>query len=326
MAVYTQIEPAELDRLLSEYEIGKAVSLKGIAEGVENSNYLLNTETGKYILTIYEKRVDPSDLPFFLDLKTHLAAAGLNCPVPIKHKKGGFLSQVKNRPAAIISFLEGTSMRRPQVSHCFSLGKAMAQLHLAGLDFQQTRSNSLSLEAWQGLFEQNRHQVNQVHPNMESYISEELAFITENWPRNLPTGIIHADLFIDNVFFLDDEVSGIIDFYFACTDQLVYDIAITLNAWCFEADVNFNITKAKAILEGYQSVRPLSESEIKALPILSRGAALRFLLTRLHDWFNQDPEALVRPKNPTDYLRRLRFHKTATRPQDYGITSGGTSS
>lgn len=320
MAVYTQIEPAELDALLSDYDIGAPISLKGIAEGVENSNYLLETETGKYILTVYEKRVAPEDLPFFLDLKTHLAKAGIHCPVPIKRKQGGVLSHVKNRPAAIISFLEGASMRRPQVSHCFKLGQAMAQLHLAGMDFDQSRANNLSLDAWQGLFAQNRHQVNQVHPNMESYISEELALMQENWPQNLPTGIIHADLFIDNVFFLNDEVSGIIDFYFACTDQLVYDIAITLNAWCFEADVNFNITKAKAILEGYQTVRPLSEAEIQALPILSRGAALRFLLTRLHDWFNHDPEALVRPKNPTDYLRRLRFHKTATRPQDYGIT------
>ncbi|MGC6512771.1 MAG: homoserine kinase [Parvibaculales bacterium] len=320
MAVYTKINDQDLAGLLDAYDIGAATGLQEIAEGVENSNFILMTETGKYILTIYEKRVNPNDLPFFLELKTHLNAKGFSCPMPIARSDGGLISNIKGQPAAVISFLQGASMRRPQTVHCHAFGKAMAELHLAGESFQGRRSNDLSLPAWQHMFTAMRGKCDSVFPNLERTLGGHLDDISENWPKNLPQGVIHADLFIDNVFFINDRLSGVIDFYFACTDMLAYDIGIALNAWCFEADVNFNITKAKAILDGYQSVRPLGEDEIDALPVLARGAAVRFLLTRLHDWLHQDPGALVRPKNPIDYLRRLRFHKTATRPEDYGIT------
>ncbi|MGC6471492.1 MAG: homoserine kinase [Parvibaculales bacterium] len=322
MAVYTTIDNQDLAGLLDDYDIGAATDLKGIAEGVENSNFILTTETGKFILTIYEKRVKRDDLPFFLELKTHLNARGFPCPLPIARTDGGLISSVKGQPAAIISFLPGSSMRRPQSDHCFAFGKAMAELHLAGESFGQQRKNDLSLPVWQDMFDALRDECDGVFPNLKETLGGHLDHLRENWPDALPEGVIHADLFIDNVFFVNEHLSGVIDFYFACTDMLAYDIAIALNAWCFEADVNFNITKAKAILDGYQTVRPLSTDEINALPVLARGAAVRFLLTRLHDWLHQDPDALVRPKNPVDYLRRLRFHKTAIRPEDYGITAG----
>ena len=320
MAVYTQIKEHELNLLLEAYDIGSMVKLKEIAEGIENSNYILLTDKGKFILTLYEKRVNPNDLPFFLGLKKHLSETGFLCPHPISRRDGELISIIQGKPAAIISFLEGSSMRRPQGVHCFEFGKAMAELHQAGQSFKMNRPNDLSLPNWVEMFSDLENDCDGVHPNLKEMLQRALDFLSENWPQNLPTGVIHADLFIDNVFFKDETLSGVIDFYFACTDMLAYDIAIALNAWCFEADVNFNITKAKAILDGYQSVRPLSEEEFDALPVLSRGAAVRFLLTRLHDWIHQDPDAFVRPKNPTDYLRRLRFHNTATRPADYGIS------
>lgn len=331
MAVYTEVSDTALNALLADYDIGESRGLKGIAEGVENSNYLLQTDKDRYILTLYEKRVSREDLPFFLGLKNHLAAKGISCPVPIARKDGGLLSEVAGRPAAIISFLNGKSVRRPTVTHCFELGKALASLHLAGQDFAMQRPNTLSLSGWQDLFAQCRESADDVHQGLAQTIETELTRLSESWAKNLsqnggenlPSGIIHADLFVDNVFFIGEKLSGMIDFYFACTDMFAYDLAIVLNAWCFEADVNFNITKARALFEGYQSVRPLTGAEIDALPILASGASLRFLLTRLYDWLNYAEGnlggALVKPKDPMDYLRRLRFHKKVTRPQDYGI-------
>lgn len=319
MAVYTEVSAIDMNALLEEYDIGMALSFKSIAEGVENSNYLLQTDKGRFILTLYEKRVNKQELPFFLELKNYLARKGISCPVPIARKDGELLSEVAGRPAAIISFLEGMSVRRPNVAHCFELGKGMAQLHLAGQNFGMSRPNKLSLKGWHDIFAQCRDRADEIHPNLANNIQDELNRVQQNWPRDLPAGIIHADLFSDNVFFIGGRLSGMIDFYFACNDILAYDLAIVLNAWCFEADVNFNVTKAHALFEGYQSVRPLSQEEIDALPILACGAALRFLLTRLYDWQNQTEGALVKPKDPMDYLRRLRFHKKVSRAQDYGI-------
>lgn len=323
MAVYTEVSDAELSALLTLYDIGTPRSFKGIAEGVENSNYLLHTDKGRYILTLYEKRVKKADLPFFLQLKNHLAAKGISCPVPIARKDGDVLSELAGRPAAIISFLDGMSVRRPDVEHCRALGKALAQMHLAGQDFTMRRDNELSLNGWQALFDQCRDRANEVHPNLGADIEAELTRIKRDWPKDLPQGIIHADLFMDNVFFVGAKLSGMIDFYFACTDMLAYDLAIVLNAWCFETDVNFNVTKAHALFEAYRAIRPLSQEEIAALPVLASGAAMRFLLTRLYDHLHQVEGALVRPKDPMDYLRRLRFHKKVTRPQDYGISDEG---
>ena len=326
MAVYTDLTDEQLTDLMLNYDIGNVLSLKGIAEGVENSNFLLTTDYNgqpkKFILTLYEKRVNPDDLPFFINLMTHLAESGLLCPVPVKRKDGATLSNIAGRPAAIISFLEGLSLRRPEAVHCRALGASMAEMHLAAQRFDMTRANNLSIDAWPALYETSRQNADTLHAGLTNLIDGELARLKELWPdahAALPRGIIHADLFADNVFFIGTELSGIIDFYFACTDMLAYDLAIVLNAWCFETDTSFNITKARALMDGYHSVRKLTPAEIDALPVLAAGAAMRFLLTRLHDWFAPQEGALVKPKNPLDYLHRLRFHKKTKSAADYGV-------
>jgi homoserine kinase type II len=319
MAVYTDVTAEELTGFLAGYELGELLSYKGIAEGVENSNFLVHTSAGTYILTLYEKRVAAKDLPFFLGLMQHLASRGITCPLPIRNKKGEALGKVAGRPAAIISFLDGLWLRRPSAVHCAGLGEALAKLHLAGLDFAGKRRNTLSVDGWRPLFEHCRDRVNEVQGTLRDLIEKELAALERDWPRGLPQGVIHADLFPDNVFFLGDTLSGMIDFYFACNDALAYDVAICLNAWCFEADHSYNVTKGRALLQSYARVRALDEAERAALPQLARGAALRFLLTRLVDWFNVPPGALVRPKDPMEYFRKLRFHQQVKSVRDYGI-------
>jgi homoserine kinase type II len=319
MAVYTDVTAEELSGFLAGYDLGRLLSYKGIAEGVENSNFLVHTTTGNYILTLYEKRVAVRDLPFFLGLMQHLAGRGINCPQPIANKKGDSLGKVAGRPAAIITFLDGLWIRRPSAAHSAALGEALARLHLAGLDFGHKRRNSLSVDGWRPLFEHCRDRANEVHRNLRDFIEKELAVLERDWPRRLPQGVIHADLFPDNVFFLGDSLSGIIDFYFACTDALAYDVAICLNAWCFEPDHSYNVTKGTALLQAYARVRRLTSDEQAALPRLARGAALRFLLTRLVDWFNVPPGALVRPKDPMEYFRKLRFHQKVRSAHDYGF-------
>ncbi|MTI00572.1 homoserine kinase [Roseibium sp. RKSG952] len=319
MAVYTDVTDEELSSFIDTYAIGRLMSFKGIAEGVENSNFLVHTEQGYFILTLYEKRVDPQDLPFFLGLMRHLAARGLNCPVPVENRQGDILSTLAGRPAAIISFLDGMWVRRPATHHCSALGQAMAEFHLAGQDFGMSRANSLSVAGWRPLFEKCNGKADTVHPGLAAIIERELDTIERNWPDALPVGVIHADLFPDNVFFLNDKLSGLIDFYFACTDAFAYDIAICLNAWCFESDLSFNVTKARALLNGYNSVRPLTPDEFDALPLLARGAALRFLLTRLYDWLSVPEGALVTPKDPVEYLKKLRFHQDVKTATAYGL-------
>lgn len=319
MAVYTDVTDEALEAFLTEYDIGELASFKGIAEGVENSNFLLSTDQDQFILTLYEKRVNPADLPYFLGLMEHLSAGGLNCPLPIKRRDGELLGELAGRPAAVISFLNGVSVRRPSVEHCGQLGAAMAKLHAASDGFSISRTNSLTVSDWRPLFNLSKERANTVQDGLEQEIEAELAFLEDQWPGHLPKGIIHADLFPDNVFFLKGELSGIIDFYFACNDMLAYDLAICLNAWCFEADASFNVTKARAMLKGYESVRPLSDAEHNALPLLCRGAALRFLLTRLYDWLEVPEGALVIPKNPLEYWRKLRFHQQVLTPSDYGL-------
>jgi homoserine kinase type II len=319
MAVYTEVTEEDLDAFLAAYDLGAVLSLKGIAEGVENSNYLLRTEKGTFILTLYEKRVNEADLPFFLNLMNHLAARGLTCPQPIRAKNGEALGRMAGRPAAMVSFLEGMSVRRPSVQHCAEVGAGLARLHLAGADFPMRRANSLSLSGWMPLFDGAKARADEITPGLAAFITDELAALAKVWPQSLPQGVIHADLFPDNVFFLDKHLSGLIDFYFACTDALAYDAAICLNAWCFEPDASFNVTKGQAFLAGYQSVRALDAQEIAALPVLARGAALRFLLTRLVDWLNVPVGALVRPKDPMEYVKKLRFHQHVRSAAEYGL-------
>jgi homoserine kinase type II len=323
MAVYTEIDTNTLAEFAAQYPLSQVDEFKGITAGVQNSNFLLTTADAKYILTIYESSangVSAADLPFFLGLMLHLSAQGLSCPVPLARKDGELISTIKNKPAALVSFLEGRSVKTPRPEHCRALGAAMAQMHLAGDGFELKRPNNHGLGNWQALFERCHSRADEVSPDLTRAMERELTRLKENWPDNLPTGIIHADLFPDNVFFMQGDMSGLIDFYFACNDFYAYDLAIALNAWCFEADATFNVTKARALLSGYQNLRPLAPEEIDAVPILGAGAAMRFLTTRLFDWLNQVDGAQVEPKNPNDFLRRLRFHRSATRPADYGLT------
>ncbi|MGB6767891.1 MAG: homoserine kinase [Methyloceanibacter sp.] len=319
MAVYTEVADEELDAFIASYDIGALTSCKGIAEGIENSNYLVQTEAGRYILTLYEKRVAPKDLPYFLALMEHLAARGIRCPLPVHDRERRTLRKLAGRPAALINFLEGVSVRRASIGQCASLGRALGKLHVAGKSFPQARANSLSLASWRPLLDAIGHRADTILRGLADEIGKELAYLDKAWPSELPEGVIHADLFPDNVFFLGQEVSGLIDFYFACNDMLAYDIAICLNAWCFESDASFNITKARAFLQAYEGVRPLTAAELAALPTLVRGAALRFLLTRSYDWLNTDGEALVKRKDPNEYLRKLRFHRKVKSYRDYGL-------
>jgi homoserine kinase type II len=318
VAVYTEVSDEDLARLLQAYDLGAVLSFKGIAEGVENTNYFLHATAGAFILTLYEKRVREEDLPFFLALMSHLAGRGLTCPQPVRDRRGEALGRVAGRPCTLVTFLDGISIRRPTARHCLAAGEALARLHEAGRDFPMARPNTLALAGWAPLFRAAQADADRVAPGLAERTRRELDHLSGAWPDDLPGGVIHADLFTDNVLFLGERVSGLIDFYFACTDALAYDLAICLNAWCFEADGSFNLTKGQAMISGYEGVRRLGAEEVEALPILCRGAALRFMLTRLVDWLNVPPGALVRPKDPLEYDRKLAFHRRVESARDYG--------
>jgi homoserine kinase type II len=319
MAVYTEISDEDLARFIRSYDLGSLLSCKGIAEGVENTNYLVHTTKGAFILTLYEKRVDPKDLPFFLGLMEHLSARGVTCPLPVRDKTGRVLNELAGRHAALVTFLDGMWPRHPKIDHCLELGKALARMHIAGDGFALHRANALGLAGWRPLFDKFSSRAAEILPELKSLIADELSFLEKSWPGALPQGVIHADLFPDNVFFIGDKLSGLIDFYFACDDALAYDIAVSLNAWCFEPDGQFDVAKARALLTGYNGVRKLTEPEQTALPVLARGAAMRFLLTRSYDWLNTPKDALVARKDPIDYVRRLRFHQSVRAIGDYGF-------
>jgi homoserine kinase type II len=309
MAVYTDISDAELAAFLASYDIGAPLSFKGIAEGVENSNFLLETDRGRFVLTIYERRVDAADLPFFLGFMQHLARHGFPSATPIADWHGRLFGELRGKPAAIVSFLTGLSVRRPTPAHCREAGRGLAWLHEAARGFGGQRENDLGHQAWIGLFEPLRGAADALKPGLAGVIEGDLLSVLENWPEGLPDDVIHADYFPDNVFFRGDAFAGAIDFYFAANDQLAYDIAIALNAWCFEPDGSFNITAARAFVAGYETRRPLSPAERATLPVLAHGAALRFFLTRLHDWGATPAGALVRPKDPLEYERKLAVHR-----------------
>ncbi|MEH6695988.1 MAG: homoserine kinase [Hyphomonas sp.] len=327
MAVYTQVSDEALAEFLSAYDLGSALSFKGIAEGVENSNYYLETSKGRFILTLFEKRVNADDLPYFIGLKQHLAAKGYPCPEPVMGKDGSALRMLEGRHAVIISFLDGLSPRRPNVAQCRALGEGLGRMHLALSDFGMTRPNALGPASWPCLWEGRQASADTLLKGLGGRIASDLAAIAEADPDSLPLprGTIHADLFPDNAFFLGDDFSGAIDFYFACTDALAYDLAVCLNAWAFEdgaageaAGLQFNFSKGASLIAGYESVRPLEPAEREALPILARGAALRFFLTRLVDWTDTPEGALVKPKNPLEYAGRLSFHRKVTSAAGYG--------
>jgi homoserine kinase type II len=323
MAVYTDVAADELAEFLRAYDIGELLSYKGIAEGVENSNFLLHTTAGYYILTLYEKRVASEDLPYFLSLMAHLSARGVSCPQPAKNRNGDVFGTLSGRPAAIINFLEGVWPRRPNAAHCAGVGEALAKMHIAGRDFPLLRKNPLSVAGWRPLLDRAAPCADSVQHGLCDFLKHELDHLGARWPGDLPEGVIHADLFPDNVFFLGDRLSGLIDFPFACNDILAYDVAICLNAWCFEPDHSFNVTKARALLGAYGRERKLSQAEEEALPLLARGAALRFLLTRLVDFLNVPPGAMVEPKDPLEYVRKLRFQQSVASMRDYGVEPSG---
>jgi homoserine kinase type II len=319
MAVYTEVSDEALRAFLAEYDIGELVAYRGIAEGVENSNYSLRTTGGDFILTLYERRVNPADLPWFLGLMAHLADHGVVCPQPVEGRDGDALRPLCGKLAAITTFLPGVWPRRIDVGHCAPLGAALASLHLAGANYAPERPNSLAPIAFQPILDACLPRADELERGLGAALQGSLDEILKDWPTDLPRGQIHADLFPDNVFFLNGRISGLIDFYFACTDYLAYDLVVCLNAWCFEQDGSFNVTKARAMLGAYRALRPLTQGELAALPVLARGAAMRFLLTRLYDWLNTPAGAMVTPKNPLEYWKKLRFHQAAETVAAYGI-------
>jgi homoserine kinase type II len=319
MAVYTEVSDDALTAFLADYDIGVLVAFRGIAEGVENSNFSLRTSSGDFILTLYEKRVDPADLPWFLGLMDHLAEHGITCPRPVQGRDGVALRHLCGRHAAITTFLPGVWPRRVRPEHCGPVGEALARLHLAGAGYAPARRNALGPEGWAPLRERCLRGASGVHPGLGAELGAALNRILAAWPHGLPVGHIHADLFPDNVFFLAGRLSGLIDFYFAATDILAYDLAVCLNAWCFEPDLSLNVTKARAMCREYGAIRPLSAAELAALPVLCQGAAIRFALTRLYDWINTPSGALVTRKDPMEYVGRLRFHLAAGDEHAYGL-------
>ena len=319
MAVYTEPSDEELTTLLKGWGLDGLRNFKGIAEGVQNSNFLVEANQGRFILTIYEKSVALEDLPFYLGLTETAADAGLPAARPIRTQDGGLVQMIRGKPTALCSFLDGVSSHRPPAVQTRAAGAALAQLHLALASFPQKRTNDLGPQNWPDLWAGRAGHAEDLEPGIAASIDQDLAEFAASWPSDLPRGIIHADLFPDNVLFLGDRVNGLIDFYFACEDSLAYDLAVMLNAWCFEANGReFDLVKGRALILGYESVRPLSQPERDALPLLARGAALRFFLTRLVDWVTPMDGALVRKKDPRDYAGRLAFHRSARSAADYG--------
>jgi homoserine kinase type II len=311
MAVYTDVTDEELATLLADYDLGVALSFKGVAEGVENSNFLLETQTGRYFLTLFERRVREDELPYFLGLMRWLADRGYPTAAPVVDRGGNILKRVRGKPAAIVAFLSGLSVRRPSVAHCREAGQGLAKLHDAAKGYPGRRANDLGHGAWAPMFAKLEGAADHLKSGLADRIRADLDDLAGAWPSDLPAGPIHADYFPDNVFFRSGRFAACFDFYFACDDALAYDIGVALNAWCFEADGAFNVTAAQAFIAGYQQVRPLSPAEREALPILARGAAMRFFLTRLHDWGPVPAGALVRPKDPLEYERKLAVHREA---------------
>jgi homoserine kinase type II len=312
MAVYTHVSAEEMESLLARYDVGQLVSAKGIAEGVENSNYLVDTTAGRFILTLYEKRVDAGDLPFFLALLDHLADKGRPVPRALKDSDGVQVQTVAGRPACLIEFLTGVSHSHPTDAQARSAGEALGAMHAALADFTGARPNSLGPEGWRELAGRCGGDLDKIAPGLKSRVGNELNFLAENWPNHLPHSVIHADLFPDNVLMLGDDVTGIIDFYFACSDIRAWDVAVTHAAWCFENDgTGFHPSLAASLIAGYETSFGLSPAERAAFPILARGACLRFLLTRAWDWLNTPADALVTRKDPLAFLRRLDFYASA---------------
>ena len=320
MAVYTKLSENELKEFFSKYNLGKLLNYKGIKEGIENTNYFIQTDKGKFILTLYEKRVDEKDLPFFIGLMRNLFDKNFPSPEPIINKNGSYISEIANKKAALVSFLNGNAKKILNPNDCYEVGINTAKLHSITKNLASKRENKLSINSWRKIYIKVKKDCSKIHPNLPYIIEKNLDEIEKNWPKNIPSGIIHADLFPDNIFFDENKVSGIIDFYFSCYDYYAFEIAICLNALCFEGkkeNLSFNVTKAKKFIDGYSNIRKLSEEEKNSLKVLCQGAAIRFLLTRVFDYLNLTEGAIVKIKDPVEYLKRLEFHDSVKNYQDY---------
>ena len=320
MAVYTKLSEIQLKEFFSKYNLGKLLSYKEIKEGIENTNYFVELEKGKFILTLYEKRVEEKDLPFFISLMKNLFDKKFPCPEPIINKNGNYISEILGKKAAVVSFLEGKEKKILEPNDCFEVGIYTARLHLITKNLTGKRENKLSVNSWREIYNKVKIDCAKIHENLPKIIDDNLLKIEKNWPKNIPSGIIHADLFSDNIFFKKNKISGIIDYYFSCNDFFAFEIAICLNALCFEGkneNLSFNVTKAKRFIDGYSSLRKLSEDEKKSLKVLCQGAAMRFLLTRVFDFLNLTEGAIVKIKDPLEYLKRLEFHDNVENYEDY---------
>ena len=320
MAIYTKLSEKVLKEFFLKYNLGKILNYQGIKEGIENTNYFVKTEKGKFILTVYEKRVDEKDLPFFMSLMRNLYDANFPSPEPIINKNGNYITEIAKKKAAVVSFLEGSAKKNLGPENCKEIGVGTAKLHMITKNLKGERVNELSVDSWKKIYKKVQKDCAKIHPNLTSVIEKNLTEIEKNWPKNIPSGIIHADLFPDNIFFKNNKLSGIIDFYFSCKDFYAFEIAICLNALCFEGkneNLSFNVTKAKKFIDGYSSIRKLTENEKKSLKILCQGAAIRFLLTRVFDYLNLIEGAIVKIKDPVEYLKRLEFHDSVKNYNDY---------
>ena len=320
MAVYTKIPEDELKKFFTKYDLGKLINYKEIKEGIENTNYFIQTEKGKFILTLYEKRVEEKDLPFFISLMKNLFDKNFISPEPIININGNYISEILNKKAAVVSFLNGKAKKNLDPDNCFQVGLNSAKLHQITKGLSGKRENKLSVSSWRGIYNKVKKDCHKIHPNLSTIIEKNLSEVEKNWPSDIPSGIIHADLFPDNIFFKDNKISGIIDYYFSCYDFYAFEIAICLNALCFDGlkeNLSFNVTKAKKFVDGYSSIRELTEKEKKSLKILCKGAAIRFLLTRVFDFLNLTEGAIVTVKDPIEYLKRLEFHDNVKGYQDY---------
>ncbi len=320
MAVYTKLNQNQIEEILSNYNLGKLDSFKGIEEGIENTNYYLLVNKKKFILTIYEKRVKSQDLPFFSDLMSSLNKANFKCPAPISNKENKTITELNGKKLMIVSFLEGKAKQNLSPANCKSIGLEVAKMHELTKNFKLTRKNDLSINSWRKIFDSVKDNCANIHKDLPKLIEENLDDVEKNWPKSLPKGIIHADLFHDNIFFTQDKFSGVIDFYFSCEDFFAFEIAICFNALCFDglkSNLSFNVTKAKNFIDGYTSVRKLTNEELDNVKVLSQGAALRFLLTRVFDALNKVEGAIVKIKDPMEYLKRLEFHKNSKNQEDY---------
>lgn len=309
MAVYTHLTADDLAGLIAEYDVGELVSVKGIAEGVSNSNWLVETSGGRFILTMYEHRVDAADLPFFLGLLDHLSSKGSPVPRTIHDRAGAAFRTIHGKAVALIEFLPGVSVDTPRTAQARAVGEALAGIHLAAADFPQERANTMGLAAWAKLLGDCGERLAEIDPGLPGLVVRELEFLEANWPADLPRSVIHADLFPDNVLMLGNRVSGLIDFYFACTDIMAYDLAVTHAAWCFAADGSYRPSIGDALVEGYNSRRPLPDAAWAALPVLARGACMRFLASRAYDWLHTPVDALVTRKDPLVFAQRLSFYE-----------------